>query len=139
MNNPRQRRHKVAIQYLVAGSPAQKPSGERDEVWTDYLSDVSASIEPLRGRELYVAQEHHAEVDTRINIRYRAGIDSTMRVIHESRTYNILAVLDWQTRHVELELMCKLDPQQPDVATGSLLLEDVGVLLLQDVGALVLE
>lgn len=130
MRNPRQLRHRIAIQYLVAGSPPQKPSGDPDEEWTDFLSDIAASIEPLKGAELFRAQGHHAEVDTRIVIRYRAGISAEMRVIHEARTFEILAVIDREMLHRELELMTKLYPQQPDVGAGAALLDGGGYLVL---------
>lgn len=102
-------RHKVAIQEFAVGSPQQKPSGEPDGVWADVdgLSSISASIEPLKGRELFAAQEHHSEVEVRVRIRYRAGITAAMRVAHGGLYYDIVAVLDPELRHVELELLCK--------------------------------
>lgn len=101
-------RHQVTIQRLVAGSPQQKPSGEPDTAWAAWLTNVSASIEPLRGRELFAAQEHHSEVTTRIRVRYRAGVEPTMRVVFGSTVYEVLAVLDKEMRHVELELLCRV-------------------------------
>lgn len=100
-------RHLITIQRLVAGSPQQKPSGEPDVSWGTFLANVSASIEPLRGRELFAAQEHHSEVTTRIRLRYREGIEAAMRVVFEGLYYDILVVLDKQMRHVELELLVK--------------------------------
>lgn len=99
-------RHKVSLQSLVEGSPNLKPSGEPDAVWTDVLTNVSASIEPLRGRELFAAQEHHSEVTTRIRIRYRDGVTAAQRVKFGTRVLNILAVLNREERDIELELMC---------------------------------
>lgn len=99
-------RHQVTIQQLVAGSPGQQLNGEPDESWTAYLTDVWASIEPLRGRELFAAQEHHSEITTRIELRYRPGVTAKMRVLHGSTVYNILAVLDPEQRHIKLQLLC---------------------------------
>lgn len=135
-------RHLGAIQHLVSGSPAYKPNGEPDEEWVDLLTPVRMSIEPLRGRELYAAQEHHAQVDTRIRMRYRSGIDAKMRVVFRGLVYDILAVLDSELRRVELELLAKFDPTV-SVATatslGALLLEDGFRLLLEDGSFLLLE
>lgn len=64
------------------------------------------SIEPLRGRELFAAQEHFAEVTTRIRIRYRDDVTAEMRVVHGGVDYAIGAVIDPELRHRELELMC---------------------------------
>lgn len=102
-------RHKVAIQEFALGSPQQKPSGEPDGAWANVagISSIWASIEPLKGRELFAAQEHHSEVEVRIRIRYRAGITAAMRVVHGGLYYAIAAVLDPELRHRELELLCK--------------------------------
>ncbi len=98
-------RHQVIIQRLVAGSPQQKPSGEPDTSWTTYLT-VSASVEPVTGREPFLAQEHLSEVDTKIRIRYRDGITADMRVSFGSRYYNIRAILNFEERNRELLLLC---------------------------------
>jgi SPP1 family predicted phage head-tail adaptor len=100
-------RHKVAIQKLVAGSPDQKASGEPDTTWTTHLASIWASVEPLTGRELFAAQEHHSEVEVRVRVRYREGITAKMRVVFDSRNYDIVAVIDREERHRELELLCK--------------------------------
>lgn len=117
MKNPRTLRHKVAVQYRAVGSPQYDPNGEVNAAWVDLFPSVWASIEPLRGRELFAAQEHAADVDVRIRMRYRAGVEPTMRVVHEGRIYDIRAVLDPELRHRELELLTKLDPtvRDPDV------------------------
>ena len=99
-------RHKVDIEQLVAGSPNQTAEGAPDESWAVYLNDIWASVEPLSGRELFSAQEHHSEVTVRVRVRYRTGITAKMRVVFESKNYNILYVLDPEERHRELQLLC---------------------------------
>lgn len=99
-------RHKVTIQRQVAASPNQHSTGEPDEPWTAYLSDIWGAVEPLNGRELFAAQEFHSEVSVRIRIRYREGITAAMRVLFDSRYYQILYVLDPEERHRELQLLC---------------------------------
>lgn len=98
-------RHRVTLQALGAGSPQQTGSGMPDESWGD-VATVYASVEPLNGRELFAAQEHHAEVTTRIRLRYRSGITAKMRVSHGGTVYNILSVIDAEKRHKEIQLMC---------------------------------
>lgn len=98
-------RHRVALQALGAGSPQQTGSGMPDESWST-VATVYASVEPLNGRELFAAQEHHAETTTRIRIRYRSGVTAKMRVSHGGTLYNILSVIDPEKRHKEMQLMC---------------------------------
>lgn len=98
-------RHRGAIQSLVIGSPQHSASGEPLGEWAT-LDTVWMSIEPLRGRELFAAQEHHSETDVRIRIRYRDDVTDKMRVLHEGKYYPILVIIDPELRHRELELMC---------------------------------
>jgi SPP1 family predicted phage head-tail adaptor len=98
-------RHRITLQRLVAGSPQQKPSGEPDVAWADYLS-VWASVEPVTGREPFLAQAHLSEVTTKIRMRYRSGLDAAMRVVFGQGIYNIHAILNFEERNIELQLLC---------------------------------
>lgn len=77
------------------------------------VATVWAAIEPLRGREYFSAMSEHADVTTRIRIRYREGIDRTMRVRYkepgdpEFREFEILHVIHPGFRRKELQFMCK--------------------------------
>lgn len=97
---------RVVIEQAVAGSPQQLPSGQPDFVWATYAT-VWASIEPLRGNERITAQALGSEIDVRIRCRYVAGVTAAMRVNFSGTYYNILAVIDPETRHRELQIMCK--------------------------------
>jgi SPP1 family predicted phage head-tail adaptor len=99
-------RHIVSHQQLTAGSPQQSASGEPSEEWVDVETGVFAGIEPLQGRELFVAQEMHSEVTVRIRERYRPGVTAAQRVVFGTRIYNIEYIIDFEEKHVELHLMC---------------------------------
>lgn len=71
------------------------------------VATVWAGIEPLRGREYFSAMSEHAEVTTRIRIRYREGIDRTMRVVYNDTVFEILHIIHPEYNHHELQLMCK--------------------------------
>lgn len=98
-------RHRVVLQQRTAASPTNHPSGEKDAAWTTYLT-VWASVEPLAGRELFAAQQVNSEVSVRIRMRYRDGITHKLRASFDGRIYDIVAVIDREERHVELELLC---------------------------------
>jgi SPP1 family predicted phage head-tail adaptor len=98
---------KITIQKLVAGSPQQTGSGAPDVAWADLIS-VWASIEPVKGRELFAGQAFESEVTVRFRIRYRSDVTAGMRIVCDGKYYNITAVPP-DTRHVRkagLELMC---------------------------------
>lgn len=96
-------RHRVTIQQKTT---TQDPEGMTTETWTN-VATVWAAVEPLKGREYFQAQAVNAEVTTRVRIRYRAGIIPTMRVLFGARKFDILAVIDQEERHQELQLMCR--------------------------------
>ena len=80
--------------------------GQPVETWVD-VATVWAAIEPLRGREYFAAMSEHAEVTTRIRIRYRSDVDRTMRVVHGSTEFEILHIIHPDFARQELQLMCK--------------------------------
>jgi len=96
-------RHRVTIQQLVSSFDEYNAPVE---TWQD-VATVWAAVEPLSGREYFAAEQVQARVTTRITIRYRAGIEPTMRVLWSGKTYNIRAVIDTEGRHEELQLMCE--------------------------------
>lgn len=95
---------RITIQRLTAASPDVTGSGMPDESWQTWAT-VYASVEPLNGRELFAAQEHHAEVTTRIRMRYREGVTAKMRVSLDGEIYEIKAVLPFR-RDGRMELLC---------------------------------
>jgi SPP1 family predicted phage head-tail adaptor len=86
-------------------SQAQDTFGQPLDDWTDVFT-TRAKIEPLTGRELFAAQQVNAETTTRITIRYRAGVDASMRIQYAGVNYNILNVRDLGMRHAWIEMMC---------------------------------
>lgn len=105
--NPGRLRHVISVEQLVTGSPQYRADGSIDQAWGTYLSSVSASIEPLRGRELYAAQQHHAEATVRFRLRWRDGITPQMRIVHGGLYYPILWVppVDRQGIEHDMELL----------------------------------
>jgi len=102
-----QLRHRVTIQRLTI---TQGTAGEVIEGWSD-VATVYAAVEPLSGREFWQAQQVAAENQIRVRIRYRAGLDTTMRVIHDTRTLEILSIVNPEERRRELQLMCREIPE----------------------------
>lgn len=111
-------RQKVTIQTLASASPQQDATGAPDQSWTAHLTDIWAAVEPLTARELLAAQEFHAEVTTRIRIRYRSGITHLMRVVFGTRYYDIKAVIDREEANRELELLCTEGVVDSGVVSG---------------------
>lgn len=79
--------------------------GQQTTTWTDVIT-CWASIEPLNGRELVQAQAVQAETTHQVTILYRSSITAAMRVVYQGRVFNILSVIDPDTSHVALQLLC---------------------------------
>lgn len=96
-------RHQITIERFTSG---QDEIGQPIESW-EPVGTVAAAVEPLKGREFMAAQAGQSEVTTRIRLRYLAGISTTDRITHGGTVYNVLSVIDHDSRHIELEPMCK--------------------------------
>ena len=83
-------RHLVTIQQPVS---AQNPTTGAETVTWQYFDQVRASVEPVSVREFVAAKSGQSEVMARIVIRYRPGIDATMRILFRGAVYNIEGVL----------------------------------------------
>ena len=91
---------RITIQAPV---PGQDDEGDPLSGWTD-VAKVWAAIVDLSGREYVAAAAVQNAVQTKITIRYRAGILSDMRVVHGTDHYNVEAVLGQDRK--SLLLMC---------------------------------
>lgn len=107
MIDPGKMRHRITF---------QKFSGERDSFgdplqgddayWGD-VATVWAAIDPISGREFYAAEQSQSEVSHKIRCRYRAGLDTAMRIVYGKRKFKIISLIDWEERHESLLIMCK--------------------------------
>ena len=80
-------RHRVRIEQLTYvldshGDQYQDPeTGESRSEWVE-VATVWAAIEPLSAREFIAAQSTQSQITARIIIRYRDGLDASMRLVH---------------------------------------------------------
>ena len=95
------RRHRLTIQRSVPGI-----GWGADPTWATHV-EVWGSLEPLRGSELLAAQQVQSEVTGKSGLPFVPGVTPAMRFLCEGRVYQILAVIDPEERHRELQLMWK--------------------------------
>jgi SPP1 family predicted phage head-tail adaptor len=80
-------RHRVRIEQLedaldTSGDSLQDPeTGVVTQTWEE-VATVWAAIEPLSSKEFIQSQTTQAQIVARITIRYRAGLDAAMRLVH---------------------------------------------------------
>lgn len=96
-------RHRITIERKTAGEDTW---GQPVETW-ETVARVPAEVWPMSGREYIAAQADQASVTTKITIRYQAGIEPEMRIMHDGMAYNIRAVLPDPTGRRHITLMCE--------------------------------
>jgi SPP1 family predicted phage head-tail adaptor len=94
--------------------------GEQVESWQD-VAALRCSVEPLKGREFFRGgglPQKVAEVDTRIRIRYRRGLNpAEHRILYGGVVYDLVAVIQ-DRGHGQTQLMVRASAvQQPDGST----------------------
>lgn len=99
-------RHRVTIQNAVE---ARNAYGEAIKTWST-VATVYASVEPIRGREMFDAEQVQSEVTHRVRLRYRPGLTSQMRLLFNGRMFEIQTVINVNERNREVQLMCKETP-----------------------------
>ena len=107
MIDPGKMRHRITFQKFNGDQDSfGDPLLADDSNWDDVVT-VWASIDPLKGREFYAAQQSQSEVTHNICCRYRAGLTSAMRIKYRSRKFAIESIIDHEERHQSLLIKCK--------------------------------
>ena len=83
-------RHRVTLQRKQQTQNPQ--TGAMVTTWVTEAT-VPAAVEPLSAREFIAAQAVQSDVSVRIRVRYRPGITSAMRLLHDGKVYGITGVL----------------------------------------------
>ena len=110
-------RHRIILQKR---GMTENAYGEQTESWQD-VTPLNASVEPLVGREFFKGSDlpqKIAEVDTRIRIRYRKGLNpAEHRIVYGGVVYDLVSVIADRARG-QTQLMVKAKAvQQEDGST----------------------
>ena len=96
-------RHRLILQ---AETQSQGATGEVTSTYAT-ASTVWGSLVPLQGRELEQARQISEEVTYKAIIRYYSGLTTEYRISHDSRTFEIAGILNWEERDKYQTLMLK--------------------------------
>lgn len=94
-------RERITIQTSTVTTDA---NGISTEAWTTF-STVFAAVEPLTMREYLSAAATDSKIDTRFVIRYLTGVLPTMRILYNSKYYNIISIINVSERDRELQIL----------------------------------
>lgn len=100
-------RHRISIQELTK---AIQDDGSVTRTWP-VVATVSASVRPLRGTELFEAQQLKATGDHKVRLRHYAGLrPQNFRFRLGTRTLNIISVSNLDERGITDECLCREEP-----------------------------
>lgn len=88
-------------------SQAQDESGQPVSTWLD-VAPVWANIRHPSGLDAVKADAPVSIVKASIRIRYRAGLDAGMRVVHKTTHYGIQAILADEAHKEYMDLVCEV-------------------------------
>ena len=92
---------------IEQNTPVQNSFGEMEDAWAVFVQDVPANVQPIKGVETFDLDQVVATADTKFKIRYRSDLDNKMRIIYESREYDIHSIIELGRRE-GLELMASV-------------------------------
>lgn len=95
-------RHRVTLQ---SATTTQNSYGEQVKAWVD-VGTFWAAVEPISGKERFASGERIHERDVRIVMRYIGTVTETHRILFQSRTYDIKAVVMKDSVKREYEFIC---------------------------------
>jgi SPP1 family predicted phage head-tail adaptor len=96
-------RHKVS---LLQKSVTQDEIGQEVGGYTIFCT-IWAAVEQLSFKETLSAGSERASRMVKIKFRYIPNVSADMRISHGDKTYEIISMLDKESRHIELELLCE--------------------------------
>lgn len=93
-------RHRIAFLLIT---PVINENGFESEEMRVYKT-TWAAVSNLHGKEFFAAMAVQAENTVKFTLRYIAGLDQTMKILFEGKTYNINAIdnIKYKERYIEI-------------------------------------
>lgn len=100
-------RHRVGVEALTT---ATLDDGSVTRTWA-VADTVWASVRPLRGTELFEADQMKATGDHKVRLRHYAGLRPQQhRFSFDGRTLNIVSISNLDERGITDECLCREEP-----------------------------
>ena len=77
---------------IEKNTPTQDQFGDLTNDWNEFAT-VWARVAPVTGNEKFVSDQATAASDTLFRIRHLSGLDESMRIVYESKNYDIQNIL----------------------------------------------
>lgn len=99
-------RHPITVQTLTA---TPDDMGGETRSWGTHVTSW-AEIVPAGAKERWFGDQIEANISHRVTMRFQSGITPKMRVLFESRVFQIRGVVNRDERSIYLDLMCEEGP-----------------------------
>jgi SPP1 family predicted phage head-tail adaptor len=96
-------RHRIRIEESVQ---TKDQAGGIVDTWKHFKT-VHANIKPLRGSELFTAQQSQSEVTHTVQIRYLKDLSVKHRINFKDRIFLIESFINPDERNESLEIQCR--------------------------------
>jgi SPP1 family predicted phage head-tail adaptor len=96
-------RHRITFKV---NTPTVNSFGEYVDTYADSIT-VWGADRPLSGTRLFQAQQLNSDVKGEVEIRYRSDIEASMKMVIDSRTLEILSIINPSQRNEKLLIMYK--------------------------------
>jgi head-tail adaptor len=97
-------RHTAIVQSKVR---TQDSEGIESYVWTDVHTGVPCSVYPLSGKEYVASSQLGSQITVRITLYNITPFDASMRLVVNSKYYDIIDILPDPTDNVYITVMAK--------------------------------
>ena len=97
-------RHRVTVQELVEVQDTTTGAVTRE--WEDFLASVPAEVLTGAGKEFVGSGATQGEIAARINMRWFPGLTQKMRVLWDTKVFNITSIETDTTARQEYRLKC---------------------------------
>lgn len=98
--------YKSRVKIYVKKTYATNDFGGYSTSWT-LVDTVWGKLDPLSGRELIQYKQNFPTAQYAVRIRYRAKMNTNMRLRYRSRNLDIHYIEDIGNRHEELKIICE--------------------------------
>lgn len=98
------RRHLVTIK---SRTPGEDEAGQPLNTWTVTVAQVWADIRYLRGLESIKGGAETASAQASMNIAWRTGLTTDMRIEHGSTVFQIKGILPDEAKRSGVDLVCE--------------------------------
>jgi SPP1 family predicted phage head-tail adaptor len=104
-------RHRLTLQQEVqipdGAGGSSKSWQDVADLWAEIIPIVGADsqLNKSSGKELLFAGQMQSEISHRILLRYRDGVTAAMRLVFETRVFNIRYVANVEERRDTMELL----------------------------------